>query len=80
MELFLTLLSGIGWTLVYIDSIRKGFRDKTYAIPSDIPQALLPPLCGWAVPDGDGLRIPPLSCQAAAERMLCYRLFSGGRM
>ena len=33
MELFLTLLSGIGWTLVYIDSIRKGFKDKTYAIP-----------------------------------------------
>lgn len=33
MELFLTLLSGIGWTLVYIDSIRLGFKDKTYAIP-----------------------------------------------
>ena len=33
MEIFLTLLSGIGWTLVYIDSIRKGFKDKTYAIP-----------------------------------------------
>lgn len=33
MELFLTLLSGIGWTLVYIDSIRKGFKDNTYAIP-----------------------------------------------
>ena len=33
MELLLTLLSGIGWTLVYIDSICKGFKDKTYAIP-----------------------------------------------
>ena len=31
--MFLTLLSGIGWTLVYIDSIRRGFKDKTYAIP-----------------------------------------------
>lgn len=33
MELFLTLLSGIGWMLVYEECIRIGFKQKTYAMP-----------------------------------------------
>jgi hypothetical protein len=33
MEDFLTLVSGIAWTLVYIDAIRVGFKDKSYAMP-----------------------------------------------
>jgi hypothetical protein len=33
MEDFLTLLSGIAWTVVYIDAIRIGFKDKSYAMP-----------------------------------------------
>lgn len=33
MELFLTLLSGICWSIVYIELIRQGFKDKTYAMP-----------------------------------------------
>jgi hypothetical protein len=33
MVLLLTLLSGIAWTIVYIDSIRVGFKQKTYAMP-----------------------------------------------
>ena len=33
MVLFLTLLSGIAWTIVYIVSIRIGFTQKTYTIP-----------------------------------------------
>lgn len=33
MELFLTLLSGIGWIIVYEECIRLGFRQKTYAMP-----------------------------------------------
>ena len=33
MEMFLTLLSGIGWMIVYEECIRLGFRDKTYAMP-----------------------------------------------
>lgn len=33
MELFLTVVSGLAWTIVYIEGIRLGFRDKTYAIP-----------------------------------------------
>src|ERR1700760_209781 len=32
-SLLLTLLSGIAWTIVYIDSIRIGFKHKTYAMP-----------------------------------------------
>lgn len=34
MNLFLTILSGVAWTVVYIDAIRVGFRDKSYAIPA----------------------------------------------
>jgi hypothetical protein len=33
MDLFLTALSGIAWTIVYIDAIRVGFRQRTYAMP-----------------------------------------------
>jgi hypothetical protein len=29
----LTLVSGLAWTMVYVESIRVGFRDKTYAMP-----------------------------------------------
>ena len=32
-SLLLTLFSGIAWTIVYIDSIRIGFKNKTYAMP-----------------------------------------------
>ena len=33
MQLFLTIVSGLAWTIVYIESIRLGFKYKTYAIP-----------------------------------------------
>ncbi len=33
MDLFLTLLSGLAWTIVYLEAIRLGFRQRTYAIP-----------------------------------------------
>ncbi|MBM7871678.1 hypothetical protein JOC70_003188 [Clostridium pascui] len=33
MVLFLTLLGGICWTIVYIELIRLGFKDKTYGMP-----------------------------------------------
>ncbi len=29
----LTLISGISWTIVYIDIINRGFKDKTYGMP-----------------------------------------------
>ncbi|WP_026554827.1 transmembrane-type terpene cyclase [Arthrobacter sp. 35W] len=34
MQLFLTALSGLAWTIVYIEAIRLGFRQRTYAIPA----------------------------------------------
>lgn len=34
MILFLTILSGLAWTVVYVDAIRIGLRDKSYAIPA----------------------------------------------
>jgi hypothetical protein len=33
MDDFLTLLSGIAWTIVYIDAIRIGLKEKSYAMP-----------------------------------------------
>ena len=33
MDIALTLISGIAWTIVYIDAIRIGFKDKSYAMP-----------------------------------------------
>ncbi|MGW2677395.1 transmembrane-type terpene cyclase [Streptomyces sp. NPDC001436] len=33
MELILTLVSGVAWTLVYAEAIRVGLRDRTYAMP-----------------------------------------------
>ena len=32
-KLFLTIVSGVCWTIVYIDGIRLGFKHKSYAIP-----------------------------------------------
>jgi hypothetical protein len=33
VKTILTIISGLCWTIVYIDGIRRGFRDKSYAIP-----------------------------------------------
>jgi len=33
IKLSLTLISGICWTVVYVEGIRVGFRDRSYAIP-----------------------------------------------
>lgn len=33
IKLILTILSGVCWTVVYIEGIRVGFKDKSYAIP-----------------------------------------------
>lgn len=33
IKLILTIVSGLCWTVVYIDGIRVGMRDKSYAIP-----------------------------------------------
>ena len=33
LSFFLTLLSGVAWTIVYIDGLRIGLKDKSYAMP-----------------------------------------------
>lgn len=33
MFVFLVVLSGLCWTIVYLELIRKGFKDKTYGMP-----------------------------------------------
>ncbi|WP_455771972.1 transmembrane-type terpene cyclase [Streptomyces lavendulae] len=33
VELMLTLVSGLAWTVVYVEAIRVGLRDRTYAMP-----------------------------------------------
>lgn len=33
MDNFLILVSGLAWTIVYLDSIRIGMKDKTFAMP-----------------------------------------------
>lgn len=33
LEMFLTLLSGISWSIVYVELIRAGFKGKTYGMP-----------------------------------------------
>jgi hypothetical protein len=33
MTLFLTILSGLAWSAVYVECIRVGLRDRTYAMP-----------------------------------------------
>lgn len=33
IKIILTVISGVCWTIVYIEGIRVGFRDKSYAIP-----------------------------------------------
>jgi hypothetical protein len=33
MDPFLTIASGLAWTIVYIEAIRLGFKHKTYAMP-----------------------------------------------
>ena len=34
MILFLTIVSGLAWTVVYVEAVRIGFRDRSYAIPA----------------------------------------------
>ena len=33
IKLILTIISGVCWTVVYLEGIRVGFKDKSYAIP-----------------------------------------------
>ncbi|MFD7169099.1 transmembrane-type terpene cyclase [Streptomyces violascens] len=43
MDTFLSAVSGLAWTIVYVEAIRIGFRHKTYAMPL----AALGLSCAW---------------------------------
>jgi len=83
MGLFLTLASGLAWTIVYIEAIRLGFRDRTYAIPA----AALALNFAWeTIYSVYGLRLDPASAQtivnvawAAADIAIVYTFFRYGR-
>jgi hypothetical protein len=82
MSLFLTIVSGLAWTIVYIESIRIGFRYKTYAMPV----AALALNIGWeSIYSVHGLATD-ISAQtiinavwAAADVVIVYTFFRFGR-
>jgi hypothetical protein len=82
MGLFLTVVSGLAWTIVYVEGIRVGFRDKSYAVPI----AALALNFAWeATYTVEGLRAP-LTAQtvvnliwALADIVIVYTYFRFGR-
>lgn len=82
MELFLTIVSGLAWTIVYIESIRLGFKHKTYAIPV----AALALNIAWETIYGIHGLTEALDAQtvfnllwAAADVVIVYTFFRFGR-
>lgn len=84
MEDVLKLISGIAWTLVYIDAIRIGFKDKSYAMPLFALGLNL----GWEViyayvafvqPSGPSLQGIINACWALFDVGLVYTYFRFGR-
>jgi len=56
LEMFLLVLSGICWSTVYIDSIRIGLKDKSYAMPFwalalNFSWELLQTVLGFKIPE-----------------------------
>jgi hypothetical protein len=82
MALFLTILSGLAWTIVYAEAIRLGFRDRTYAIPI----AALGLNFAWEWIYGIHGLSGPITAQAVinliwalADVMIVYTFFRFGR-
>lgn len=82
MILFLTVLSGIAWTVVYVDAVRIGFRDRSYAIPA----AALALNFAWEVIYASHSAATGLSVQgvinivwALADVVILYTFFRFGR-
>jgi hypothetical protein len=83
MNLFLVLLSGICWSIVYIELIRKGFKDKTYGMPLF---ALGLNFAWEIIYSVDSLVLNPASVQgvvnliwAALDAVIVYTFFKYGR-
>ena len=82
MELFLTIVSGLAWTIVYIEAIRLGIKYKTYAMPV----AALALNIGWETIYGVHGLTQTISAQsiinllwAAADVVIVYTFFRFGR-
>jgi hypothetical protein len=82
MELFLTILSGVAWTIVYAEGIRLGFSDRTYAIPL----AALGLNFAWEWVYGINGLFGPITAQAVinliwalADVVIVYTFFRFGR-
>jgi hypothetical protein len=82
MQLFLTIVSGLAWTIVYIEAIRLGFKYKTYAVPV----AALGLNIAWETIYGVHGLIGTISAQsiinvlwAAADVVIVYTFFRFGR-
>ena len=82
ISLFLTALSGIAWTIVYIAAIRIGFKHKTYAIP--IAALGLNLAWEWIYSVHDLVNAPSLQAYinlawALADVVILYTFFCYGR-
>jgi hypothetical protein len=82
MELFLTVTSGLAWTIVYIEAIRLGFIQKTYAMPV----AVLGLNIAWETIYGIHGLTETIDAQsvinllwAAADLVIVYTFFRFGR-
>jgi hypothetical protein len=80
--LFLTILSGLAWTVVYVDAIRIGFRDRSYAIPA----AALGLNFAWEVIHASHSVVTGISAQGVfnvvwglADVAILYTFFKFGR-
>ncbi|MBQ9306498.1 MAG: hypothetical protein IJ229_01135 [Clostridia bacterium] len=68
VALILLIISGCAWTIVYIDSIRMGFRDKTYCMPL---WALGLNICWEIIYSFDGFSHPSVQLIANTVWALC---------
>jgi hypothetical protein len=82
MELFLTALSGLAWTIVYVEAIRLGIKYKTYAMP--IAALGLNIAWEWTYAAYDLTHNPQLQAYvnlvwALADVLILYTFFRFGR-
>jgi hypothetical protein len=82
MITFLTAVSGIAWTLVYIEAIRLGFTQKTYAIPVAalaLNVAWESIYSVWGLATDPGLQAAINLVWALADLAIVYTFFRYGR-
>jgi hypothetical protein len=77
----LTLISGIGWTIVYIDIINRGFKDKTYGMPlfALAFNVTWEFIFGFLVGDGFGLQKIVNCVWFILDAVIVYTYFKYGR-